>query len=549
MKTFISLLLILVSTLVIQAAAFPVKYSPDKKYLVDSNNIPFPILGRTSWFIDSLSVSNYKVYIDDTVSKGYTAIEFHVLNHDPRGNNEPFAGNGALPFLKRVDGTAWTGNLILDNSTPSAADFSTPNTNFWNHIDGLLSYCESNNILVCMFPAYVGYNGGQQGWMKEMVANGTNRMFTYGSFIANRYKNQKNIIWMLAGDKGAGGGHGSIAFSSTEAAVEIAMINGIKSVSGLVCTNFSAELDSQTISTDDSFIGSYMTVNGAYSWTGDVVTQGRRAYSRTPVMPSFLLEEPYDEEGPDGNNVNPSAIQPVRRFQWWGWLSTIEGYIAGNGYVWPFNSTWSAHLNTQGAQDMKRLNAFVKSIAWYSLVPSGLNGMKTIVTAGAGSNGINNDGTPNSGTTVVSAANTNKTLMVAYIPPDHTGTITVDMTVMGGTTKARWYDPTSTNYTTISTNYSNIGTVVFTPPSANSVGQHDWVLIMERVINPPTVSLSISNQTTTVTANGSLGIYKFDGTTNLVNWSEIGTKTNTTGTVTFTEPFTFQSRYYRVRVL
>jgi len=75
----------------------------------------------------------------------------------------------------------------------------------------------------------------------------------------------------------------------------------------------------------------------------------------------------------------------VRRFQWWGWLATIGGYISGNGYVWPFNPGWQLHLDTQGSRDMKRLNAFIRSVAWYNLAPSGLGGMRTLITAGGGS--------------------------------------------------------------------------------------------------------------------------------------------------------------------
>ena len=101
------------------------------------------------------------------------------------------------------------------------------------------------------------------------------------------------------------------------------------------------------------------TLNGAYSWSGEVSYHCRRAYEYLPVEPAYLLEEPYDEEGPDGNGVNPSAIQPVRRFQWGGWLSSIGGYISGNGYIWPFNAGWLSHLNTQGAQDMAWLNVAV----------------------------------------------------------------------------------------------------------------------------------------------------------------------------------------------
>lgn len=37
--------------------AFPVKISKDKRYLVDKNDKPFPILGRTAWFIITQSDS------------------------------------------------------------------------------------------------------------------------------------------------------------------------------------------------------------------------------------------------------------------------------------------------------------------------------------------------------------------------------------------------------------------------------------------------------------------------------------------------------------
>src|SRR4029077_7781686 len=126
-------------------------------------------------------------------------------------------------------------------------------------------------------------------------------------------------------------------------------------------------------------------LEGAYSFRGYVNTYARNGYAHSPAMPAFLLEEPFDEEGPDGTNVNPAVTQPVRRFQWWGWLSGIGGYISGNGYVWPFNAGWQAHLNTQGGEDMGGLNAFIGSIPWYNLVPSGLNGMRTLITSGGSS--------------------------------------------------------------------------------------------------------------------------------------------------------------------
>ncbi len=427
------------------SVTYPVVHSGDHRYLQDQSGQPFPILGRAAWAITSLSVSDFQYFIDDTVAKGFNAIELHVINHDPRDNNPPFAGNGALPFTKRLDGATWTGALTYGNINNEAPDFTQTNESFWTQIDSLLSYADSKGVLCFFFPAYVGYQGGPEGWMAEMTANGTTRMSTYGAFLANRYKARGNIVWMLGGDYGT--------FTAPQLAVEQALLSGMQSVSGQTSTQISGLWDTNSIYTTqtDPTLRAAGTLQGAYSFVGDVNTYCRAGYAASPAMPAFLLEGPYDEEGPDGNNVNPNATQPVRRFQWWGVLSSTGGYFAGNGYIWTFTpGVWTNHLNTQGAQDMARLNAFLRSIAWNHLVPSGLNGMKTIVTSGGS--------TVAAADYVAAAADPGGALMVAYVPPAHTGTITVDMTVMGGPARARWFNPTTAAYTLINPSIANSGT-------------------------------------------------------------------------------------------
>ncbi len=467
-------------------AAFPVQYSADKRYLVDRNGAPFPIMGRTAWFITSASVADYRKFIDDTAARGYDAIELHVLNHDPRGHNPPSNGSGDLPFLNRLDNHAWNGSLSYGDINNEAPDFTTPSDLYWSFVDRLLLYCESKGILVFLFPAYVGYQGGDQGWMQEMVANGTTKMQTYGTWIANRYRKQRNLVWMMGGDMGTAPNN----FSAAQTNVESALLIGLKSVLAQQSVIFSAEWTSESIGIDQATFGPAMTLNSAYSWTGDVNKQGRRAYAHIPVEPAFLLEEPYDEEGPDGNGVNSSATQPVRRFQWWGWLSTIGGYISGNGYVWPFRSPswytpwpfragdWHSHLDIQGSRDMERLNAFMHSIAWYRLNPSGLNGMRSLITAGGGSSVSSSD-------YVAAAATFDGTLLVAYVPPAHRGGITVDMTALNGPSRARWCDPTSAAYKEVASGLPNTGTRVFTSPGTNSAGDGDWVLMIDTVAVVP----------------------------------------------------------------
>jgi hypothetical protein len=270
---------------------------------------------------------------------------------------------------------------------------------------------------------------------------------------------------MMGGDMGTG----SNPFTQPQVDVETALLAGLKSVAGQQSLFFTAEWGSQSIATEQPDFGPSMTLNGAYSSNGDVSNYGRQAYAHSPVEPAFLLEEPYDQEGPDGNGFNSNATQPVRRFQWAGWLSTIGGYIAGNGYVWPFTSTWSTHLDTQGSRDNGRLNAFIRSISWWQLVPSGLGGMRTLVTAGGGS--------PSDAGYVPAAATPAGTLLVAYVPPAHSGSITVDLRAMSGTAQARWFNPTTAAYTTIGS-FPNTGPQTFTPPGNNGTGFSDWALVV-----------------------------------------------------------------------
>jgi hypothetical protein len=444
------------------APVFPVRHSVDQRHLVDRYGRPFPIMGRTAWFVTSLPVADYRAFVDDTAARGYTAIELHVINHDPRGNHPPFNGDDEAPFLKTIDGGSWSGSLTWGDPG-QAPDFTTPNPAYWSFVDSLLAYCESRGLLVFMFPAYAGWAGAEQGWMREMEANGAARMQSYGAWIANRYKSRRNLVWMAGGDLGV--------YTTSQHDAETGLLGGLKGVAAQQSIDFTAEWDSDMIATDQPHFGHLMTLNSAYSWYNGVSVQGRRAYAHTPVLPAFLLEEPYDEEGPDGNNYNPSATQPVRRFQWWGWLSTIGGYVAGNGYVWPFNPGWQSHLNTEATQDMTRLNAFMRSIAWYDLVPSGLGGMRTLITAGGGEA---------SGSDYVAAAATRDgTLLVAYVPPAQSGSITVDMAALRGPARARWFDPTSAGYVDAGAGLANTGERVFTPPGINSAGEDDWVLVLD----------------------------------------------------------------------
>jgi len=91
--------------------------------------------------------------------------------------------------------------------------------------------------------------------MQELVANGPTKMQSYGVWIASRYANQKNLVWM------AGGRHGLIHNGPID--VENALLTGLSSVAGQ-SVEFSAEWSSEMNAADQEQFGSLMTLNGVY---------------------------------------------------------------------------------------------------------------------------------------------------------------------------------------------------------------------------------------------------------------------------------------------
>ena len=155
--------------------------------------------------------------------------------------------------------------------------------------------------------------------------------------------------------------------------------------------------------------------------------------------------------------------------------------------TWAYVATggWSALLNEPAVLDFQRMGTFLNGMAWCNLVPSGVGGMQTLVTAGTGTYTTWSDGNgENAGMDwVVSAAAPDGAILVAYVPDAHSGPVTVAMSAMSGITRARWYDPTNGIYVSdpsgVGYVLSNTGTHDFTSPGTNGAGSNDWVLFLD----------------------------------------------------------------------
>ena len=171
------------------------------------------------------------------------------------------------------------------------------------------------------------------------------------------------------------------SFNAAQTAVEMGCSTGSRASPASSRRSSAPSGTRDSIGTDQPTFGSSMTLNGVYSWTGrreQLRPPRLRAHARRARVPA---RGAVRRGGPRRQRRQPArhaagAPLPVvglavdhRRVHLRQWLRLAVHAPA-----------WHAHLDTQGSRDIARLNAFIQSIPWYNLVPSGLGGMRTLVS-------------------------------------------------------------------------------------------------------------------------------------------------------------------------
>jgi Protein of unknown function (DUF4038)/Putative collagen-binding domain of a collagenase len=469
--------------LVAEAAAtpaYPLKRSANGRYVVDSNNVPFLIIGDAPHSIlANLNNADTTTYLTNRGSNGFNALWIELLCDSYTGGagteGSPNYGhdvNGNDPFTRTLTGGYY--------------DLTTPDPAYWSHVDYVVQTAATNG-LQCVFTPL-----DQGGWTQTSLTNGTNRCYEYGRFLGNRYKNSPNIIWNLGND------FQNWATQQNDAVI-LAIADGIKSVD----TNhlITVELNSSVSeSQDDPNWIPRITANGVYTYY-PTYDETLVAYNKPNIMPVLFLEAHYEYENVGGEFGTPNVL---RRQEYWSLTSgALAGHMYGNHYTWTFASGrqsylkstgvkhilylflrhaipgWESHLETTGMKQLIYFRNFFSSRRWYDLVPDQSH---TLLTAGYGTY---TSGGNVSDSDYATAANTpDGTLAMVYTPVRHT--LTIALTNFSSSVTARWYDPTANTFAAIpGSPFPNVGTHNFTTPGKNSAGDGDWMLVLEAPRSQP----------------------------------------------------------------
>jgi hypothetical protein len=368
--------------------------------------------------------------------------------------------------------------MNADGLTPftNNNDFTTANAAFFDRLAHVIQEAADRNILVLVTPSYIGYGCGDEGWCQEMFANGTQKLNQYGQFLGNRLRNLPNIIWVEGGDHTP-----STTGTPSEWDLVNAVATGIETGDGGV--HLHTAHWSRGTSSSEGPSAAWLDVDGTYTGLGlQTFRDSSSDWGRDKgVRPSFLIESLYEYSVSSGI----TAVGSVLRAQMYQPLLLGSfGFLFGNvpicffgnvgdgnpGWAFPTSisvGNWKTQLGSPGARYASRAKQLFSSLPWQALVPDTAH---AILKSGYSD--------ANADHSVLLAATPDRHLAVSYFTASMT--VTIDMSQFAGSVAASFYDPISgASQLATGSPFANSGTHSFTPPSKNSEGAADWVLLLQ----------------------------------------------------------------------
>ncbi|MEM9999035.1 MAG: DUF4038 domain-containing protein, partial [Bacteroidota bacterium] len=269
-------------------------------------------------------------------------------------------------------------------------------------------------FIVFAFPAYTGWQQGNDGWGSGIDANGPDNLRTYGAFLGNRYQDQPNIIWVAGGDWGP---NGPFDLAEEYAALKA----GIESTGDAKLWTGHGGQESGL----DVYGYLDLDLNTTYVYPPQAVPlRVAEDYFRDDALPFVFFEGHYEGE-------YDVSTRDLRYQAYGGVLGGAFGHFYGNNPIWFFGDGWQDALGTPAAQSMTHLASLLRSRAFFRLVPDYGGDGESAVVAGRG--------TEEERFTLLAAADDGSSL-IAYVPDGRS--VTLDLSSLADTQARVWcYNP------------------------------------------------------------------------------------------------------------
>ncbi len=457
MKTRI--LVVLLSLMIVKTMAQPfpnpvlngrLKVSDNKRFLVHDNGQPLYWLGDTAWeLFHRLNREEAEKYLKQRAEQGFTVIQAVALA-ELQGLKDPNA-YWEVP-LKDLDPTK-------------------PNDAYFQHVDWIIDKAAELGLYIALLPTW-GDKVFKDRWGDGPEIFNTDNAKIYGTWIGNRYKDRKNIIWVLMGDRNPRHEQDVNVWRAMAAGItegvggaDKALITAHPQPNGLADGG-----SGKWFHYDDWF--DFNMFQTGHCRENPVYDRIQVAYNRQPTKPT-IDGEPLYEDHPvcfNSKELGLSSAYDVRIAAYWDVFAGAFGNTYGCHDVWQFyapnrkgingaNIPWTDALNLPAANQVKYLRKLIESRPMLERVPD-----QTLVTDPL---------------SIYDHIQATRGKDYAFVYTTKGKPFTVNMgKITGAKVVTAWYDPRKGVTKDIGT-FDNKGQQTFTPPT-EGYGQ-DWVLILDAV--------------------------------------------------------------------
>jgi hypothetical protein len=303
-----------------------IRVSENGRYFIDDSGKPFFWQGDTEWELFHLfTVSEARSLLLERKNQGFNVIQVMVTGVFPEW--------GQIKGMKPWDGMqAWLNNNPL-----------TPDENYFMRVDSILAVAEEYGMMIVLGVYHA--RDSDAGRINSQNAQ------IWAKWIAQRYKNSKNVIWSMYPH----------AVPSSQPLV-CAVVQGILEGDG---GTHLITMHPDPSPTSSSFMHSelWLSFNTLQTWSTDLMNYDmvRTDYDRLPVKPVVNGEARYEDE--DG-----TTPFETRRAGYWACLAG-GFYSYGHENNWKSPLTWRNWYNSPGARHMVILGDLFRSIEWWKLLP------------------------------------------------------------------------------------------------------------------------------------------------------------------------------------
>lgn len=430
--------------------AMKLSVSPNGRYFMTADGKPFFWLGDTGWLLFSkLKRSEAIRYLDDRKEKGYNVVQAMILH-----------------TLQVVNAY---GDSALQNKNVATPRI-TEDSDYWDHMDYIIDAAAERGIYIAMVPIWGG--NVKAGHVSVEQAK------QYAAFLAKRYKDKPNIIWLNGGDI-----KGSDSINVWKAIGET--LHNLDR-NHLQTFHPRGRATSSIWFHNEPWLQFNMFQSGHRTYAQDTSAADLRFgednwryvekdFALSPKKPT-LDGEPSYEKIPYGLHDTTLPVwngADLRRYAYWSVFAGACGFTYGHNAVMQMHrpgdadanfgvkDAWYNSLNDEGAQHMKYLKDLMLSRSYFDRVPD-----QSLIAGNAGERYER----------LLATRGEKYALIYTYTGRN----IPVKMgKIAGQKVNAYWFDPRTGTKTGQKT-YDNKGVVTFDPPGTEKEG-NDWVLVLESV--------------------------------------------------------------------